>query len=116
MLDIIWWPIPDKVDWDVPLPHRIGKFHEVALWHLQRQPDGALARIPTPLVKQYKQFIAVGEESIGRLEKISHPSPEAQEEQLPPIGEWIQPTISTEILATVAREGNGNGNGNGNSN
>jgi beta-glucosidase/6-phospho-beta-glucosidase/beta-galactosidase/glycosyltransferase involved in cell wall biosynthesis len=120
MLGMIWWPMLDQIDWDGALTHRIGKVHEVGLWHLQRQSDGSLARVATPLVKQFKQIIESGEEQIGKLEKISHPSPEAQEEQLPPIGEWIQPTISTEIPAAVARDnsngGNGNRNGNGNGN
>jgi len=57
------------------------------------------------------QESAGGEEHVGKLESISMPSPEAEEEQLPPIGEWIQPTLQSESAA-VAREGaNGNGNG-----
>src|SRR5438046_1785245 len=87
MLGMIWWPMLDQIDWDGALTHRIGKVHEVGLWHLQRQADGSLARVATPLVKQFKQLVQSGEEQVGKLEAISYPSTEAQEEQLPPIGE-----------------------------
>src|SRR6185295_7988620 len=82
------------------------------LFNLKRKPDGSLARHASPLVKLFKQYAGGGEESVGKIEKISYPSFEANEEQLPPVGEWIQPTIVTE-----QRSANGNGNGhNGNGN
>jgi beta-glucosidase/6-phospho-beta-glucosidase/beta-galactosidase/glycosyltransferase involved in cell wall biosynthesis len=105
MLGLIWWPMLDQIDWDGAMTHRIGKIHEVGLFNLKRQPDGALARCATPLVKLFKEFASKGEESVGKLESINYPSPEAEDEQLPPIGEWIQPT--------QAPSGKGNGNGNG---
>ena len=74
------------------LTHRIGKVHEVGLINLKRQPDGVLARSPTPLVQSFRKFADAGEQHVGKLESIAYPSPEVEEEQLPPIGEWIQPT------------------------
>ena len=85
MLGYIWWPLVDQLDWDGALTHRIGKIHEVGLYHLQRQPDGTLARIATPLVEQYRQIIAAGEERIGKLEFISYPT-ETAADQPAPIG------------------------------
>jgi beta-glucosidase/6-phospho-beta-glucosidase/beta-galactosidase len=118
MLGLMWWPMLDQIDWDGALTHRIGKIHEVGLFSLKRQPDGALARQKTPLVKLFRDLVSGGEERVGRLEQINFPSPEAEEEQLPPIGEWIQPVIAGEIPATTRGNGvsgNGNGNGNGHS-
>ncbi|MGH7214542.1 MAG: family 1 glycosylhydrolase, partial [Tepidisphaeraceae bacterium] len=114
MLGFIWWPMIDQVDWDGALTHRIGKIHEVGLYHLDRQPDGSMKRQPTPLVEQFKKVVASGEEQIGKLEQINYPSFEAEEEQLPPVGEWIQPTITTD-RAPAMRESAPNGNGNGHS-
>jgi beta-glucosidase/6-phospho-beta-glucosidase/beta-galactosidase/glycosyltransferase involved in cell wall biosynthesis len=115
MLGLIWWPMLDQIDWDGALTHRIGKVHEVGLFNLQRQKDGTLARVATPLVKQFREAVAAGEERIGRLERIVEPSLEAEAEQLPPIGEWIQPQLVPSTGAARGREGaNGNGNGNGN--
>lgn len=117
VLGLIWWPMLDQVDWDGALTHRIGKIHEVGLWNLKRQPDGTLARIATPLVKQFKQMAAAGEERVGKLEHVTIPSFEAEEEQLPPIGEWIQPTMdvpSTNGNGHAKSNGNGHSNGNGN--
>src|SRR5205823_12214211 len=108
LLGLIWWPMLDQIDWDGALTHRIGKVHEVGLFNLKRQPDGTLARLATPLVKLFKQYVANGEESVGRLEFISYPSGEAEEEQLPPIGEWIQPTIPQQQTQSGA---NRNGDG-----
>ena len=120
MLGFIWWPLLDQVDWDGALTHRVGKIHEVGLINLRRQPDGTLARKPTALVEIFKKLAASGEQHVGKLESISYPSPEAEEEQLPPVGEWMQPTIPTvtdPAAAPVARHGtNGNGSGNGNGN
>src|SRR5687767_12876711 len=114
MLGIMWWPMLDQIDWDGALTHRIGKIHEVGLFSLKRQADGSLARQKTPLVKLFRELVKTGEERVGRLEQINFPSTEAEEEQLPPIGEWIQPVIAGEIPATTRGNGvNGNGNGNG---
>src|SRR5581483_8118990 len=108
MLGLVWWPMVDQLDWDGALTHRIGKIHEVGLFNLKRKPDGSLARHASPLVKNFKQFVESKEEAVGKLEKISYPSFEAEEEQLPPVGEWIQPTLEPK------HNGNGhNGNGNG---
>ncbi len=116
VLGLIWWPMLDQIDWDGALTHRVGKIHQVGLWSLKRQQDGSLQRVATPLVKQFKEAAASGEERIGKLEQLSAPSFEANEEQLPPIGEWIQPSAQTS--EPVAREagtnGNGRSNGNGN--
>ena len=93
MLGMIWWPMIDQLDWDGALTHRIGKIHEVGLFNLKRTPDGTLARHATPLVKMFNQFANSREELVGTLKHINYPSFEANEEQLPPVGEWIQPTI-----------------------
>src|SRR5918993_325837 len=52
---------------------------------------------------------------LWKLEQINYPSREAEEEQLPPVGEWIQPTLTADVQSTtVARTGEGGGgNGNG---
>jgi beta-glucosidase/6-phospho-beta-glucosidase/beta-galactosidase len=125
LLGLIWWPLLDQVDWDGALTHRIGKVHEVGLFNLKRQPDGTLARRSTPLVNLFKQLVSSGEEKVGKLEAINYPSPEAESEQLPPIGEWIQPTMqpaqpsagafvaSAAVLTEARQNGNGRGNGNG---
>jgi beta-glucosidase/6-phospho-beta-glucosidase/beta-galactosidase len=113
MLGLIWWPLLDQIDWDGALTHRVGKIHEVGLFNLKRQPDGVLSRSATPLVEQFRNYVSSGEAQVGRLEFIAHPSPEAEDEQLPPIGEWIQPTVSLDAVPTVAKDVSANGNGNG---
>src|SRR5436190_13185422 len=122
MLGLIWWPMIDQIDWDGALTHRIGKVHEVGLFNLKRQQDGTLFRTATPLVKLFRQYAEAGESVIGKLEQISYPSPEAEEEQLPPIGEWIQPAATPQdapalrnaTTSTVNKNGNGHAkNGNG---
>jgi len=85
----------DQVDWDGALTHRVGKIHEVGLFNLKREANGTLARQATPLVKMFSQYASRGEESVGTLDRINYPSPETDEEQLPPIGEWIQPSNRT---------------------
>ena len=112
VLGLVWWPMIDQLDWDGALTHRVGKIHNVGLWNLQRQPDGTLKRVATPLIEQFKRAAQAGEELVGKLEQINYPSREAEEEQLPPVGEWIQPTLVPE---TPAAKGNGHSNGNGNS-
>jgi beta-glucosidase/6-phospho-beta-glucosidase/beta-galactosidase/glycosyltransferase involved in cell wall biosynthesis len=119
MLGLIWWPLLDQVDWDGALTHRIGKVHEVGLFNLKRQPDGTLARSTTPLVKLFKELVASGEAKVGRLESIAYPSPEADEEQLPPIGEWMQSKVPAAAMPTretspADRQNGGNGHSNGN--
>src|SRR4051794_18905119 len=108
MLGLFWWPAFDQVDWDGALTHRIGKVHEVGLFNLKRQQDGTLARQATPLVKLFRSYVERGEETVGKLGQINYPSREAEDEQLPPIGEWIQPTTTAD--QHVAQPGtNGNG-------
>ena len=93
MLGLIWWPMIDQLDWDGALTHRIGKIHEVGLFNLKRTPDGTLARHATPLVKMFNQF-AESRRRIGRQARAHQLSIlRSEEEQLPPVGEWIQPTI-----------------------
>jgi beta-glucosidase/6-phospho-beta-glucosidase/beta-galactosidase len=117
MLGLIWWPLIDQLDWDGALTHRVGKIHEVGLINLKRQHDGTLARSATPLVELFKRLIDRGEEAVGRLETINYPSPEAEEAQLPPVGEWVQPTIALQpAQAPGTSSGNGNGRANGNGN
>jgi beta-glucosidase/6-phospho-beta-glucosidase/beta-galactosidase len=115
MLGLIWWPLLDQVDWDGALTHRVGKIHEVGLYNLKRTPDGTLTRHATPLVKLFKNAVAGGEERIGKLEKIVRPAVEVTDEQMPPIGEWMQPMISfTSDLAPQAEKVTTHPNGNGN--
>jgi beta-glucosidase/6-phospho-beta-glucosidase/beta-galactosidase len=102
MLGLIWWPMLDQIDWDGALTHRIGKVHEVGLFSLKRQPDGSLQRHATPLVKLFKRYSDAGDESVGSIETINYPSTEAIDEQLPPLGEWIQPGLSSTISAAAA--------------
>ncbi len=112
MLGLIWWPMIDQIDWDGALTHRIGKIHEVGLFNLKRQQDGTLERKATPLVEMFRKFAASGEEHVGKLGEINYPSIEAEEEQLPPIGEWIQPSVQP-VEAKANGNGHSNGNGNG---
>lgn len=90
MLGLIWWPMIDHLDWDGALTHRVGKIHNVGMWNLVRQADGSFLRQPTPLIEQYREFVQSGDARVGPLDKISYPSPEADEEQLPPLGQWMQ--------------------------
>lgn len=121
LLGLMWWPLIDSLDWDGAMTHRIGKIHGVGLFHLQRQADGTLARQASPLVAQLANYIRDGEKAIGKLEQIAWPSLEAEREQLPPIGQWIQPTLTSEPMAAAepglaeapAAKSNGNGHGNG---
>ncbi len=115
MLGMFWWPLIDQVDWDGALTHRIGKIHEVGLINLKRQPDGVLARSGTPLIDLFKKYASQGEDAVGKLEAINYPSPEAEQEQLPPIGDWIQPQTAPASVPAARENGNGHG-GNGASN
>src|SRR5439155_26136492 len=104
---LIWWRLLDQVDWDGALTHRIGKVHEVGLINLKRQPDGTLARASTPLVRLFRELVSSGEEKVGKLESINYPSPEAEDEQLPPIDEWIQPTAPLSTATGTVGDGGG---------
>ncbi|HSU67172.1 MAG TPA: family 1 glycosylhydrolase, partial [Tepidisphaeraceae bacterium] len=121
MLGLIWWPMIDQLDWDGALTHRIGKIHQVGLYNLNRQKDGTLQRSTTPLVRQFKDAMAAGEERIGKLQRLSIPA-QVEDEQLPPLGEWETLTRfesralneGVEVATSpVSRAPNGNGNGNG---
>ena len=103
MLGLFWWPLLDQIDWDGALTHRVGKIHHVGLMSLKRSKEGVLERIATPLVGQFKAAIEKGEGRVGKLERLVNPSREAEEEQLPPIGQWIQPTADIDALATLIR-------------
>ncbi|HEY8747374.1 MAG TPA: family 1 glycosylhydrolase [Tepidisphaeraceae bacterium] len=134
MLGMIWWPMIDQLDWDGALTHRIGKIHNVGLYSLNRQKDGALQRTATQLVSQFKEAMAAGEARVGKLETIALPA-RVEDVQLPPLGEWATPTQfellplndaielqpgSRMAIADAKSTGNGNGankgktNGNGN--
>jgi beta-glucosidase/6-phospho-beta-glucosidase/beta-galactosidase/glycosyltransferase involved in cell wall biosynthesis len=111
MLGFIWWPLLDQLDWDGAMTHRIGKIHEVGMFNLQRQTDGSLRRVATPLVQQFRAAMEAGEKRIGRLENIAHPAI-SQETQIllsttESWEEWESGTPSS-------HRGNGHGNGNGN--
>ncbi len=110
MLGLFWWPAFDQVDWDGALTHRIGKVHEVGLFNLKRQKDGTLLRQPSALIKLFREYVERGEESVGTLQRINFPSNEAEEEQLPPIGQWIQPIITIDQNHLLQEPGtNGDG-------
>jgi beta-glucosidase/6-phospho-beta-glucosidase/beta-galactosidase len=112
LLGLVWWPLIDQIDWDGALTHRIGKIHEVGLYNLRRESDGTLTRTATPLVKLFHDFASRGEAAVGSLETINYPSLEAEDEQLPPIGEWIQPETRQEVsIPDTNRESKDNGNG-----
>ena len=93
MLGLIWWPMLDQIDWDGAMTHRINKLHEVGLFKLTRQPDGTLVRSATPLIDLFRKLADQGDEAVGTLAEINYPSFEAEDEQLPPIGQWIQPSL-----------------------
>ena len=120
MLGYFWWPMIDQVDWDGALTHRVGKVHEVGLFNLKRQADGNLARHATPLVKQYAQIIAAGQQKAGALDLIVLPSD--VEDQGPPIGIEYPLTVAdngaapgptlVELPTTTTAKSNGNGHAN----
>lgn len=101
MLGLIWWPMIDQVDWDGALTHRVGKIHEVGLFNIKRAQDGTMNRVASPLVAHFKELTAAGDEKVGKLDTIDFPSLEAEDEQLPPIGEWIQPKIAPQQPAGI---------------
>ncbi|HWE02549.1 MAG TPA: family 1 glycosylhydrolase [Tepidisphaeraceae bacterium] len=87
-----WWPMIDQIDWDGALTHRVGKIHDVGIYNLRRQPDGTLTRHATPLVAQFAKCVAGGDETVGKVERLSVPADES--DQGPPIGVEI-PTVAT---------------------
>src|SRR5437763_1082287 len=120
MLGLIWWPLLDQIDWDGALTHHIGKIHQVGLFKLNRGSDGTLNRAPTPMVEAMKQAIAGGEERVGKLENVSHPTArQTLQEQGPPIGELFAEFLGdTPVERPATRKSltphtNGDGNGNG---
>jgi beta-glucosidase/6-phospho-beta-glucosidase/beta-galactosidase len=110
MLGLIWWPMLDQVDWDGALTHRIGKVHQVGLFTLARQPDGTLRRDATPLIEQFREVVASGEERVGKLESLAIPA-EEEDEQLPPL-EYTGPSekidmVSLDVTPNAKQNGNG---------
>ena len=93
MLGYFWWPLFDQIDWDGALTHRVGKIHEVGMFSLRRQSDGALSREITPLIEQFSRAAGAGNERVGELESI------------------VLPAGSEQQSAPLARESGGNGNG-----
>ena len=106
MLGLIWWPLLDQIDWDGALTHRVGKIHQVGLFSLSRQADGALKRAATPLVKQFADVIRSGDERVGRLSHVAIPV-ENDDEQLPPL-EYAGDGEKLDILPPPPKA-NGNG-------
>src|SRR5439155_13516134 len=110
MLGLIWWPMLDQIDWDGALTHRIGKVHQVGLFTLVRDKDGTLKRQATPLVQQFREAAASGEERVGKLEKITLPV-ESEDEQLPPLeytGSREQIDMVSLEVKPAAAKSNGN--------
>lgn len=81
---LVWWPLIDHLDWDAAMTHRVGKLHEVGLYKLVRQADGALRRIETPLLSRFREDAAGGNARVGELPFIAQPV-ESPDEQLPPL-------------------------------
>ena len=50
-------PLLDHLDWDGAMTHRVGKLHEVGLYKLVRQADGALRRTETPLLAKFRDLM-----------------------------------------------------------
>ncbi|HSV15656.1 MAG TPA: family 1 glycosylhydrolase, partial [Tepidisphaeraceae bacterium] len=116
MLGLIWWPLLDQLDWDGAMTHRIGKIHEVGMFNLQRQPDGTLKRISTPLIRLFKQAMAAGEERIGKLEQVVRPAVGVDDKQAPLSTSESWDELEGTSPAIAKKNGNGaNGHGtNGN--
>ena len=113
MLGLIWWPMLDQIDWDGALTHRIGKVHQVGLYTLVREKDGTLKRQATPLVQQFREAAAAGEERVGKLEKLSLPV-ESEDEQLPPL-EYAGSREQIDMVSLEVKPQQSRGNGNGHS-
>ena len=74
-----WWPLVDHLDWDGAMLHRIGRIHHVGLYRLERQPNGELKRVSTPLTGEYRSLVEQGDNAVGDLapakrEKARRPS------------------------------------------
>ena len=108
MLGLIWWPLLDHLDWDGAMTHRVGKLHEVGLYKLVRQADGALRRTETPLLARFRQYAAAGDEPVGRLEFVAQPV-ESADEQLPA----LLTTESAGPVQAFSPQTNGHANSNG---
>src|SRR5439155_19219948 len=113
MVGLIWWPMLDQIDWDGALTHRIGKVHQVGLYTLVREKDGTLKRQATPLVQQFREAVAAGEERVGKLEKLSLPV-ESEDEQLPPL-EYAGSREQIDMVSLEVKPQQSRGNGNGHS-
>ena len=131
MLGVVWWPVIDHLDWDGAMTHRVGKLHEVGLFHLKRQPDGTLKRVKTPLADQYRDAAARGDGRVGPVAAVAHPTPTADDQNPPLLGSLsLDPRRgkrsaapdgtdnraapeSGAALRLPRREGDGNGDGNG---
>ena len=99
MLGVVWWPVIDHLDWDGAMTHRVGKLHEVGLFHIKRQPDGTMKRVSTPLAEQYRDAAAAGDERVGKIAEIARPTTTADEQGPPLMGS----------LPVAKASGNGNG-------
>lgn len=93
MLGMIWWPLIDSIDWDGALTHRVGKIHEVGLYHLTREKNNRLVRRLTPLARNYAAALQAGDKRVGRLEFVAQPV-ESADEQLPPLQTTIPDIVS----------------------
>jgi beta-glucosidase/6-phospho-beta-glucosidase/beta-galactosidase len=67
LVGLVWWPLLDHLDWDGALTHRIGKLHQVGLFRLVREADGALRRERTPLADAFADLARGGDEAVGAL-------------------------------------------------
>jgi beta-glucosidase/6-phospho-beta-glucosidase/beta-galactosidase/glycosyltransferase involved in cell wall biosynthesis len=110
LLGLIWWPLLDHLDWDGAMTHRVGKLHEVGLYKLVRQADGALRRTETPLLKRFRDLARAGEEHVGKLEFLAHPVDSA-DEQLPPLLSTEAAVPSAAAMGLPQTNGHASGNG-----
>jgi beta-glucosidase/6-phospho-beta-glucosidase/beta-galactosidase len=94
MLGATWWPLMDHLDWDGALTHRIGKFHQVGLYKLSRQPDGRLSRVRTGLAAAYAKLAQAGNQAVGELSSVALPLPQ-DEDVMPISGEQATATVQT---------------------
>jgi beta-glucosidase/6-phospho-beta-glucosidase/beta-galactosidase len=65
LIGYTWWPVVDHLDWDGALLHQVGHIHPVGIYRLERQANGKLLRVPTPLRDAYRALIAGGQASVG---------------------------------------------------
>ena len=64
-----WWPMFALITWAYRQGRRPVGEHllQMGLWDLQSTPDGALARVATPLVDAYRALAARGADPVGAL-------------------------------------------------